>query len=170
MEKEQEQAPQAGPVELKQHEQYPDDHPLVTALARQKDTIATLKQQLAAVPVAAQSEGQSKPAAPVEELELQQRLKSYLDRVEAAEKALAAREAEQSVEAAKGDVAKAKGLSADILRGSTKEELEAHADQLIAAGIKAVPAPSSEGQGPGISVPSTGELSTSDVVTKALGR
>lgn len=37
------------------------------------------------------------------------------------------------------EVAKSKGVPADLLRGSTKQDLEAHADQLKAAGIGTAP-------------------------------
>lgn len=53
-------------------------------------------------------------------------------RAEAAEAKLAEREKADQARALADEVAAAKGVSASVLRGSTKEELEAHADSILA--------------------------------------
>lgn len=53
-------------------------------------------------------------------------------RAEAAEARLAEREKADAARALAEDVAKVKGVSASVLRGSTREELEAHADSILA--------------------------------------
>ena len=73
-------------------------------------------------------------------------------RAEAAEKALAAREAAEATAQLVKDVANEKGfadrgISVDALRGGTREELEAHADQLLALIPVKPKAPSADGQG-----------------------
>lgn len=59
-------------------------------------------------------------------------LEKALARAEAAEKQLAEREQADKARALADEVAKAKGVSAGVLRGSTREELEAHADEILA--------------------------------------
>ena len=70
-----------------------------------------------------------------------------LARAEAAEKKLADREAKDAAAATAAEVAKEKGVPVSALRGSTTEELEAHADELLAILPKKDPAPSADGQG-----------------------
>lgn len=53
-----------------------------------------------------------------------------VERAEKAEKALAEREAAEELAKAREDVAKAAGVPASILRGASKDELEAHAAEL----------------------------------------
>lgn len=53
-----------------------------------------------------------------------------IERAEKAEKALAERDAKSALAAARDEVAAATGVPAAALRGSTKEELEAHAAEL----------------------------------------
>lgn len=53
-------------------------------------------------------------------------------RAEAAEAKLAEREKAEAARALADEVAQAKGVSASVLRGSSKEELEAHADSILA--------------------------------------
>lgn len=117
---------QAGPVQL------PDDHPLVKTLAAQKEQIKELKTR----------------SARLDEIEEAQKteLQKAQDRATSAEKELET----LRIEAARSAVALTKGLTptqAKRLVGSTIEELEADADELLAdlKGHKA--APSSEGQG-----------------------
>lgn len=118
--------------------------------------------------------------------ELEESGKSEVDkeraRAEKAEKALAerdeadqkAKEAAEAADAAKKvrtEVAKAKGVPESALRGSTKEEFEEHADELIAAGIKPAGAPSSDGQGDtGDQVSETDEKSADEIVDAVLGK
>lgn len=59
-------------------------------------------------------------------------LEKILARAEAAEKQLAEREQADRARALADEVAKAKGVPAGVLRGSTREELEAHADEILA--------------------------------------
>lgn len=63
-----------------------------------------------------------------------------LERAERAEKALAAREATEALASIRADVAQATGVPATALRGTTKEELEAHAAELkpLLAGVSPV--------------------------------
>ncbi|MEI2712401.1 MAG: hypothetical protein V9G04_03660 [Nocardioides sp.] len=69
------------------------------------------------------------------------------------------------------EVAKAKGLTASLLRGSSKEDFEAHADELIAAGLKPAIAPPADGQGnTGTQVSTSDELSPDEVAKAVLGR
>lgn len=53
-------------------------------------------------------------------------------RAEAAEAKLAERDKADTARSLAEEVAKAKGVSASVLRGSSKEELEAHADSILA--------------------------------------
>lgn len=53
-------------------------------------------------------------------------------RAEAAEAKLAERDKADTARSLAEEVAKVKGLSASVLRGSSKEELEAHADSILA--------------------------------------
>ena len=69
------------------------------------------------------------------------------------------------------EVARAKGLTASLLRGSSKEDFEAHADELIAAGLKPAIAPPADGQGnTGTQVSTSDELSPDEVAKAVLGR
>lgn len=68
------------------------------------------------------------------------------------------------------EVAKAKGLNAAVLRGSTKEEFEEHADELIAAGIKPKPVPPADGQGATGTEVAGGEMTAAEIVAAATGR
>lgn len=69
------------------------------------------------------------------------------EREEADAKAKADKDAAEAATKVRDEVATAKKIAPALLRGSTKEELEAHADELIAAGIKPATAPSADGQG-----------------------
>lgn len=71
-------------------------------------------------------------------------------RADAAEKALAEREAADTLQRLTAEVAEAKGVPAAVLRGATREDLEAHADTYLASlpVIPPVPAvPTAHGQG-----------------------
>ncbi len=96
-------------------------------------------------------------------------------RAEAAEKAVQDRDAKDASVKLRDEIAKEKGfderkISASALRGGTREELEAHADELLAL----VPAPattaSAEGQGANGTVIGEGELSVDDIVQAATAR
>lgn len=68
-------------------------------------------------------------------------------RAEAAEKALADRDAKEQIAALVAEVADAKNVPAAILRGATREELEEHADTYLAS-LPVIPnAPSADGLG-----------------------
>lgn len=73
-------------------------------------------------------------------------------RAEAAEKKLADQAAKEEAEQLRQSIAKEKGfedrkIPASALRGTTREELEAHADQLLAILPEPAPGPSADGQG-----------------------
>lgn len=82
-------------------------------------------------------------------------LERAMERAEAAEAALAEREAAEAVAEAVREVAKATGVPEEALRGSTREEIEAHAEALKPFFAKdAAPSvntgsPSTEGKGSG---------------------
>ena len=59
-------------------------------------------------------------------------LEKAVERAEKAEQALADIEAEAEVAALRAEVAKEKGVDAELLRGTTREELEEHADAIKA--------------------------------------
>lgn len=97
-------------------------------------------------------------------------------RAEAAEKALAERDAKDAATKLAAEVAaeKSKGLAkpipASALRGSTREELEAHADDIIALLPEAPAAPSADGQGAAGKPIGKGEMSPEDIVAAATTR
>lgn len=73
-------------------------------------------------------------------------------RADAAEKKLAELAAKEQAEELRKAVAKEKGfedrkIPVSALRGKTREELEAHADELLAIAPDPAPAPSADGQG-----------------------
>lgn len=92
-----------------------------------------------------------------------------LARAEAAEKRIAEREAKDAAAATAAEVAKAKGVPASALRGSTREELEAHADELLELMPKKPAAPSADGQGDGEQI-GDGDMSADDIVNAATAR
>lgn len=121
------QEPVDAPIEL------PADHPLVKTLAAQKETIKELRGK----------------ASRLDEIEEAQKteLQKAQERAEAAETALAKRDAEDALAALVDEVADAKKVPAVVLRGSTREELEAHADTYLAS-LPVIPnAPSADGLG-----------------------
>lgn len=93
-------------------------------------------------------------------------------RAEAAEKALADKAAADETSKLRDEIAKEKGVAASVLRGSTREELEAHADELVSAfKVEKPKAPPAAGQGnAGSGVHGDGEKSAEDIVAEALKR
>lgn len=143
--------------------QLPADHPLVKSLAAMKEQIKDLKTKAA--------ENADK-ASKFDELEEANRteLEKVQARADAAEKRLQERDAKDEAAKVRDEVAKAKGVPASALRGSSKEDFEEHADELIAAGIKPAVAPSSDGQGDtGEQVSETDEKSADEIVNAAVG-
>lgn len=142
--------------------QLPDDHPLVKTLAAQKEKIASLKaaqldpkelERLRKLDEDTKTEAQKK-----DELiaELQGKVAEY--------------EIKEQVSTWKAEVAKATGVPAAALAGSTKEEIEAHAEALKPL-LKDIPAaPSANGQGEAGKTISVGELSADEIVEKATRR
>lgn len=105
--------------------------------------------------------------------EIEEANKSELDkataRAEAAEQALRDHEAKVQADQLRTDVAKEKNVPADALRGSTREALEEHADQLLSLGFRTDSGPSTKGlgqDGDGID----GDRSASDIVNQAKSR
>ena len=96
-------------------------------------------------------------------------LEQWKSRAESAEQWKAQRESQDSAAQLAKDVAKAKGVPVGALRGSTREELEAHADELLTYLPKKDPAPSAEGQGEGEQI-KTGDMSADDIVSAATAR
>jgi hypothetical protein len=120
--------PQADSTEL------PADHPLVKALEAQKATIKELKSK----------------ASRLDEIEEAQKseLQKAIERAEAAEGTLATLQAAQQISDWKSEVTKLPkyaGVSPDVLRGTTLEEIEEHAAQLKAL----LPEPRKPGHVPG---------------------
>ena len=119
--------PVDAPIEL------PADHPLLKTLSNLRVEIKELKGY----------------KARVDEIEEAQKteLQKAQERAEAAETALAEREAKEALAALVADVAEVKKVPAAVLRGSTREELEAHADTYLAS-LPVIPnAPSADGLG-----------------------
>lgn len=96
----------------------PDDHPLVKTLAAQKEQIRELKEK----------------ATRLDEIEESQKseLEKWQARAEAAEKWKQDRETRDAAAELAAEVAKDKGVPVSALRGSTREELEAHAAEILA--------------------------------------
>jgi len=94
-------------------------------------------------------------------------------RAEAAEKKLADIDAKAEAEKLRSDVAKEKFKGRDIpataLRGTTREELEAHADEILALLPEVPVAPSADGQGEGGQI-GDGDMSAKDIVAAATRR
>lgn len=96
-------------------------------------------------------------------------------RAEAAEKAVAERDAKEAAVKLREEIATEKGfadrkIKATALRGTTREELEAHADELLEL-IPAPPgAPSADGQGAAGGDIGKGEMSADDIVAAATAR
>ena len=65
--------------------------------------------------------------------EAEQASKTELQRAQEAAQAAEKRAQEAEAKVTRAEVAEAKGVPASVLRGTTKEELEAHADEVLAA-------------------------------------
>lgn len=96
-------------------------------------------------------------------------------RAEAAEKIIAENKAKTDAVTLRDEIAKAKGFEerkvpVTALRGTTREELEAHADELLALLPAPAAAPSSEGQGNNGAAINDGEMSADDIVAAATKR
>jgi len=121
--------------------QLPDDHPLVKTLAAQKEQLRAARAEVAANAEKAKRFDQIEEANKTE-------IEKAQARADAAEKELAS----SRIEALRSSVALQRGLTptqAKRLVGSTLEELQADADELLADlnASKPAAAPSSEGQG-----------------------
>lgn len=98
-----------------------------------------------------------------------------IDRAEAAEKVIAERDAKDAAATLRAEIAKDKGfeerkIPATALRGLTREELEAHADELLALFPAPQQAPGADGQG-GTGKPiGDGDMSADDIVAAATAR
>ncbi|MDF2578443.1 MAG: hypothetical protein K0S49_22 [Microbacterium sp.] len=96
-------------------------------------------------------------------------LEQWKNRAEAAEQWKAERESKDSAAKLAADIAKEKGVPVGALRGTTREELEAHADELLTFLPKPPAAPSADGQGEGDPI-GNGDMSADDIVEAAVGR
>lgn len=96
-------------------------------------------------------------------------LEQWKSRAESAEQWKAQRESQDSAAQLAKDVAEAKGVPVGALRGSTREELEAHADELLTYLPKKPAAPSADGQGDGDQI-DAGDMSADDIVSAATAR
>lgn len=122
----------------------------------------------------AQSKANADKAKQLDDLEEANKteLEKEKARGDRAEKALADIAAAKEASKLRDEIAKEKGVAASVLRGSTREELEAHADELASAfKIEKPKAPPADGQGnAGTGVHGDGDMSAEDVVTAALKR
>jgi multidrug efflux pump subunit AcrA (membrane-fusion protein) len=165
-------------IEINDNTVLPDSHPLVKAYAAEREKNKTLKAEVAASADAVEKAKKydELEAANRSELEKAQARaeaaeKSLKERQAADEKAKADAEAQEALDKERTAVAKVKGISATLLRGSSKEDFEKHADELIEAGIKATPAPSNDGQGDqGEPITGGKELTAAEVVAAATAR
>lgn len=97
------------------------------------------------------------------------------DRAETAEKALAERDAKDQAKTLAAEVAEAKSsegrvVPASALRGTTREELEAHADEILALLPEVPKGPSADGQGNTGEPIGEGDMSADDIVAAATSR
>lgn len=95
-------------------------------------------------------------------------------RADAAEKIIADNKAKEDALALRAEVAKAKGFEerkvpVSALRGNNREELEAHADEILALLPAPPAAPSADGQGGGDPI-GDGDMSAEDIVAAAIGK
>ncbi|WP_336630008.1 MULTISPECIES: hypothetical protein [unclassified Microbacterium] len=106
--------------------------------------------------------------------ELEEANKSEIEklqaRLDAAEKWRTDREAKDTAAATAAEVAKEKGVPVSALRGATREELEAHADELLTILPKKPAAPSADGQGDEGDDIGNGDMSAEDIVAAAMIR
>lgn len=99
-------------------------------------------------------------------------LEKLTARAEAAERVIAEREAKESAVKLREEIATEKGfadrkINAAALRGSTREELEAHANELLEMVPAPPAAPSADGQGQVGAAIKDGEMSADDIVAAA---
>lgn len=102
-------------------------------------------------------------------------LEKLKERAEAAERVNAERDAREAAGKLREDIAKEKGfadrkINASALRGTTREELEAHADELLALVPAPAAGPSADGQGAAGEQIGAGEKSVDDIVAAATAR
>jgi len=119
-----------------------------------------------------QAKGNAEKAKKYDELEEANKTEQekLLARAEAAEKWRADRESQDAAAATAAAVAKEKGVPVSALRGSSREELEAHADELLTLLPKKPPAPSADGQGDQGDTIGDGDMSAEDIVSAATSR
>lgn len=96
-------------------------------------------------------------------------------RAEAAEKIIADNKAKDDAATLRAEIAKAKGFEerkvpVTALRGTTREELEAHADELLALLPEPPKGPSADGQGKVGDPISEGEMTADEIVKAATSR
>lgn len=116
-----------------------------------------------------QAKANAEKAKQLDELEEANKteLEKWKSRAETAEAKNTEFETAKERATVRAEVAKAKGIPESALRGSTKEELEAHADELIGLGIKPATAPTTDGQGDtGEQVSTDGEKSADEIVAE----
>lgn len=150
----------------------PDDHPLVTTLATLKTELAEVKKQRDA------NADKAKKFDDLEQANLSEleKAQARISELEQSNSDLQAKidQAAAAAEHAKlrDGIATAKGIPAHLLSGSTKEELETHADALIKAGIKPNPIPDSAGvQGnTGDPIGSGDDMTPEEIAEAALSR
>lgn len=160
-------------IVIDENTRLPDSHPLVKAYAAEREKNKALSAKNAEVSDKAKKYDELEAANRSELEKVQARAdaaeKALQERTAADEQAKAERDAAEQAKKVRAEVAKAKGVPEGTLRGSTKEDFEAHADELIAAGLKPVAAPSSDGQGNnGGQVSTTDEKSADELVDAAL--
>jgi len=102
-------------------------------------------------------------------------LEKITARAEAAEKIIADQNAATDRDKLRDEIAKEKKFEerkvpATALRGSTREELEAHADELLALLPAPAPAPSADGQGKAGDKIGEGEMSADEIADAATKR
>lgn len=102
-------------------------------------------------------------------------LEKLKERAEAAERVNAERDAREAASKLRDDIANEKGfadrkISASALRGTTREELEAHADELLALVPAPAAGPSADGQGQTGQQIGEGDMSADDIVAAATAR
>ena len=140
----------AETVATPSEQKLPDDHPLVKTLAEQKKLIEQLRAETelpgSTGKVLAELREKAKKFDEIEESNRTE-LEKVQARAEAAERILAEREEKEAIAALVAEVAAEKGVPANALRGASREDLEEHADELLAL-IPVTPvAPSADGQG-----------------------
>ena len=125
----------------------------------------------------ARAEENADKAKRFDDLEEQNRtdLEKVTARAEAAEKVLADQKAASDRTKLRDEVAKEKKFDerkvpASALRGSTREELEAHADELLALLPAPAAAPSADGQGTTGTPIGEGDMSPDEIVAAATSR